>query len=554
MSKIWFYKKDDKEFGPITAKELRALAESNTLTSDDLVKMGDSERWVPARRVSGLFRTPPVDSAVTTDSTEAPAEDRTDTTRNNPTAQSSIPDQPIDPKDNLEENTIQSPASTSTPKPSPTTATATITIADLQQSALLGFFAALPSWLFFGDLLYLLAGGVIVGITMTFATQRLGIDVQSYQSKVIQFIGFTSIIFTTSWLMGTATIPIVSIALLGVIWIAKYYIDSGMASKANSLFSSAWRPMPETNTQNDGTPLWLKIMKAKFTTGTEQLLKPFNNSGTSNTPEGPNASQPIHGDTSPSTPPLWNPITALAWSLIFSWLFAVIIIGINWYSLGEKSRALRCSIWSAPCLLVLFHIFPFNNPSTFYYCIIALLVAFALIEAKPQIRFIQEHRHETYRRRSWLKPSLISAGTFLLATITPFSENKLAEPIPHTSSNTTANNTWDNTAADELSGHLTSKTLDSARTTQRTDAYQLGYDSGLDFARRAWARNSGDTRPFARKIYLSHFEEDLTANINQLQEVANQLRERGDAVTADGQQGAADGMRAGLIEVQSRLE
>lgn len=63
MSPKWFYRKGTQEFGPLTAKDLRKLAESNTLSFDDLVRLGDHESWLPAKLISGLFRMPMVEGA-----------------------------------------------------------------------------------------------------------------------------------------------------------------------------------------------------------------------------------------------------------------------------------------------------------------------------------------------------------------------------------------------------------------------------------------------------------------------------------------------------------
>ena len=54
MSPKWFYRKGDQEFGPITAKDLKRLAETKTISFDDLVRFGNHERWVPARWVFGV--------------------------------------------------------------------------------------------------------------------------------------------------------------------------------------------------------------------------------------------------------------------------------------------------------------------------------------------------------------------------------------------------------------------------------------------------------------------------------------------------------------------
>jgi len=63
MAPKWFYRKGNQEFGPITAKDLRKLAETKTLSFDDLVKLGDHESWLPAKSILGLFRMPVMETA-----------------------------------------------------------------------------------------------------------------------------------------------------------------------------------------------------------------------------------------------------------------------------------------------------------------------------------------------------------------------------------------------------------------------------------------------------------------------------------------------------------
>ena len=65
MTPRWYYRKGDQEFGPITAKDLRTLAETRTLSIDDLVKFGDHETWLPARLVAGIFRSTSSNQTIT---------------------------------------------------------------------------------------------------------------------------------------------------------------------------------------------------------------------------------------------------------------------------------------------------------------------------------------------------------------------------------------------------------------------------------------------------------------------------------------------------------
>lgn len=51
----WFYAQGDKQQGPVTATEIKALADAGKLKPDDLVWREGMDEWIAARRVKGLF-------------------------------------------------------------------------------------------------------------------------------------------------------------------------------------------------------------------------------------------------------------------------------------------------------------------------------------------------------------------------------------------------------------------------------------------------------------------------------------------------------------------
>ncbi len=62
----WFYAQGDKQQGPVSAAEVKALADSGRLKPDDLVWREGMDEWIPARRVKGLFDAePPAGAAAT---------------------------------------------------------------------------------------------------------------------------------------------------------------------------------------------------------------------------------------------------------------------------------------------------------------------------------------------------------------------------------------------------------------------------------------------------------------------------------------------------------
>lgn len=54
MAIQWFYLVEGVTWGPVSAQELRALAEAGTVTADTLVRPGRHGRWVATRKVKGL--------------------------------------------------------------------------------------------------------------------------------------------------------------------------------------------------------------------------------------------------------------------------------------------------------------------------------------------------------------------------------------------------------------------------------------------------------------------------------------------------------------------
>jgi hypothetical protein len=59
MSSEWHYTKDNHQHGPISAASLKQLADNGGLRPDDLVCQEGSDHWVAAKRVKGLFSSPP---------------------------------------------------------------------------------------------------------------------------------------------------------------------------------------------------------------------------------------------------------------------------------------------------------------------------------------------------------------------------------------------------------------------------------------------------------------------------------------------------------------
>lgn len=59
MSVGWYYKLMGEDIGPLSAAELRRHTLDGKLTPDTYVRRADSDRWVSAEKVKGLFDIPP---------------------------------------------------------------------------------------------------------------------------------------------------------------------------------------------------------------------------------------------------------------------------------------------------------------------------------------------------------------------------------------------------------------------------------------------------------------------------------------------------------------
>ncbi len=58
MPRLWRYKRDGQEFGPVTSDDLQMLAQSQRLLPTDLVCKDGTNHWFAARGIRGLFPKP----------------------------------------------------------------------------------------------------------------------------------------------------------------------------------------------------------------------------------------------------------------------------------------------------------------------------------------------------------------------------------------------------------------------------------------------------------------------------------------------------------------
>lgn len=71
MSSNWFYSSNGQQHGPISAAQLKQLADSGHLMPDDFVCQEGSEQWVVASKVKGLFAAPQTAQPISNEPVEA---------------------------------------------------------------------------------------------------------------------------------------------------------------------------------------------------------------------------------------------------------------------------------------------------------------------------------------------------------------------------------------------------------------------------------------------------------------------------------------------------
>ena len=71
MAVEWFCQVSGEQLGPLSARQLKTMAQRGQLTPDSQVRQGSNGKWVPAGRVKGLFSSPD-SSEAWSDSSEVP--------------------------------------------------------------------------------------------------------------------------------------------------------------------------------------------------------------------------------------------------------------------------------------------------------------------------------------------------------------------------------------------------------------------------------------------------------------------------------------------------
>jgi len=119
---------------------------------------------------------------------------------------------------------------------------------------------------------------------------------------------------------------------------------------------------------------------------------------------------------------IWNPNAAVNWSLLFSPAFGSYLHASNWRALGDPGKAKAAMVWFYFSIALL----------AFYLCIdlfidkqyeadaivraigFGNLIAWYVTSGRPQATFVKEKFGQNYSRRTWGKPLLIGAASFIV--------------------------------------------------------------------------------------------------------------------------------------------
>ena len=137
---------------------------------------------------------------------------------------------------------------------------------------------------------------------------------------------------------------------------------------------------------------------------------------------------PVLPAAPPAGPALWNPVAAAAWSILFTPLFGAILVAANWRALGQPARAGTQRWWMLGTvgLLVALLWIHFAETSEAWDILLrfgafALLAAWIIAGAWPQISFLREHPPAAPVRRRWVWPVILGgAGLALFIALNAF--------------------------------------------------------------------------------------------------------------------------------------
>ncbi len=134
--------------------------------------------------------------------------------------------------------------------------------------------------------------------------------------------------------------------------------------------------------------------------------------------EPPKASLDTIDDRGQDAPALWNPNTASIWSIVLTPAFGAFIHARNWDVMGEARHATIQRGWAwfyiavlcGTALLAFISSDVRETRIRFNVVDFLYLVAWYFFGARSQIEQVREAYGQSYPRRSWLRPVLITVG------------------------------------------------------------------------------------------------------------------------------------------------
>lgn len=117
-------------------------------------------------------------------------------------------------------------------------------------------------------------------------------------------------------------------------------------------------------------------------------------------------------------PPLWNPIAAGAWSILFTPIFGAFLHMQNWKALGQSEKATASKWWMLGSIAFTVAVMAsalFIPPSKTIDRLsslggLLLLLVWVTTMGKSQHKYVAERFGKMYPRRGWAMPLVIALG------------------------------------------------------------------------------------------------------------------------------------------------
>lgn len=138
--------------------------------------------------------------------------------------------------------------------------------------------------------------------------------------------------------------------------------------------------------------------------------------GSESPPEEPSR----RGDSEAGLPALWNPRAVRVWGFVFSWGFGAVLLARNWRALGDPAKANRSMLWCysmAPWIAVALLVPDTPTLNRLFWLACGLVyLSWAVVEATPQVRLVDERLGHRYHHRSWLLPLALGVAFLIVST------------------------------------------------------------------------------------------------------------------------------------------